>query len=92
MTYQSFYQDTKLGDVLIEKGTEIRLLIHAGHHTEVWNDTWSFNPDRFLKGSPANQNNFFVPFGYGHKICLVSEFLRNFSLSSNCFSFNMCIL
>ena len=64
-------QDTKLGDYSIEKGTEIRLLTWARHvASDTWDDTWTFNPERFLKTSEANQNNFYIPFGYGHKQCL----------------------
>lgn len=32
-------------------------------------DPRNFNPDRFLRGSNESQN-FFIPFGMGHKICL----------------------
>lgn len=38
--------------------------------SDTWNDTWTFNPNRFMKNSDANQNNLFIPFGLGHKQCL----------------------
>lgn len=63
--------DTKLGDYPIDKGTEIRIMTYASHTaSDIWNDAMTFNPDRFMKGSEAYQNNLFAPFSYGHKQCL----------------------
>lgn len=38
--------------------------------SDAWSDALTFNPDRFLKGSQDNQDNFFIPFGFAHKQCL----------------------
>ena len=63
--------NTKIGDIPIDKGTEIRLLTHAGHNAfDRWNDARTFKPERFLKNADANQDNFFIPFGLGPKQCL----------------------
>ena len=52
--------------------SEIHLITHIPHvSSDIYLDPKSFNPDRFLKGSnESKENQFFMPFGAGHKVCL----------------------
>jgi len=75
ITFQSRIasMDTELGEHLIEKGTEIRLISYIQHmSSDHYMDPRTFNPDRFLKGSNEikNEDRLFIPFGAGHKMCL----------------------
>ena len=65
-------QNVKLGDIEVEKGTEIRLINYIGHmNSDYYLDPRTFNPDRFLKSSNQSKgDSLFIPFGSGPKICL----------------------
>lgn len=66
-------ENTQLGDLPIEKGTEIRLIHYLSNlNSENWDNPLVFNPDRFMKGSGEGKEKgtLFVPFGQGHKQCL----------------------
>lgn len=72
------FQEVKLKDILIPKGTNLRIPITMMHRSsEVWGaDAHEFNPGRFSKGigGACKGPHCYMPFGMGARTCLGQNF------------------
>lgn len=57
-------------------GDNIAVAIYAIHrHRSLWEDPFTFNPDRFLPESEKNRHKFaYLPFGGGPRVCIGMRF------------------
>lgn len=77
-------EDTTIGPYKIPKGTEVLINSFTHNHKEtIWNDPWSFQPERFLTengqlvdASHPNRSKFF-PFSAGKRHCPGEVLARN---------------
>src|SRR5687768_3490065 len=64
-----------LGDVLIPRGTSLKIDIFSmHHHPDVWEEPDEFWPDRFANGEHSKIADGYMPFGSGTRICMGSKF------------------
>ncbi|KAI8527488.1 hypothetical protein RHMOL_Rhmol12G0079200 [Rhododendron molle] len=75
-------REVRLGKLIIPANTEFYLPLLALHHDpELWGqDVHLFKPERFAEGvAKATRNNItgFIPFGFGPRICVGSNFAVN---------------
>lgn len=70
-------EDLEIAGNFIPKGSEISVDIYNLHHNpEVWRDPYKFDPDRFLPGGEADnqQGVAWVPFSNGGRQCIGMNF------------------
>lgn len=70
-------EDIELAGNFIPKGTELSIDICGVHHNlDVWKDPYKFDPDRFLPGGEADNQEFaaWVPFSNGNRQCIGMNF------------------
>lgn len=70
-------EDIELAGNFIPKGTELSIDIYGVHHNlDVWKDPYKFDPDRFLPGGEADNQEFaaWVPFSNGNRQCIGMNF------------------
>jgi cytochrome P450 len=69
-------EDIVLGGKQLPKPTLIVIPMFAVHrHTRLWDEPDRFDPDRFLPEREAKYpRTQFMPFGYGHRVCIGSSF------------------
>ncbi|KAF3673147.1 putative two-component response regulator-like APRR2-like isoform X1 [Capsicum annuum] len=75
--YRSTSKSTKLGDMTIPPGVQLRVPIYLVHRNpEVWGDgALMFNPERFSEGvSKAAKEPLYFPFGWGPRMCIDNNF------------------
>ena len=59
----------------IPKNSQIMIDIHAVHHHElVWDDPFTFNPDRFADSAPPRHRAAYIPFSAGPRMCVAAHF------------------
>ncbi|GAB1607752.1 steroid 17-alpha-hydroxylase/17,20 lyase-like [Argonauta hians] len=64
-------KDTTVRGYHIPEDSMVILNIWAIHHDpKVWEDSYTFNPRRFL--DPQGQSKSYLPFGLGHRVCVGS--------------------
>ncbi|KAI9484646.1 cytochrome P450 [Zychaea mexicana] len=76
--------DTHIGHHFIPEGTPIAMELYCAHHlNKYWPNPNEFNPDRFSgkhgdggidTDSNVNNNNLYIPFGYGPRACIGMNF------------------
>ncbi|KAL3821289.1 hypothetical protein ACJIZ3_007194 [Penstemon smallii] len=70
----------KLGDMVLQRGVELSLLIGLVHHDpKIWGDDVNeFKPERFSEGilnaTKAQSSSSFIPFSLGPRICIGQNF------------------
>ncbi|XP_064474858.1 cytochrome P450 307a1-like [Ornithodoros turicata] len=70
-------KDTTLQGYRISKGTMVMFNTHdLNFSTDLWEDPWSFRPERFLNNSTVSKPAHFVPFGTGRRACLGDGLVR----------------
>lgn len=71
-------EDDVIGEEKVHAGEIIALYTYGLHRSEdFWTDPESFNPDRFSESNNHKiQNNSFIPFGKGPRLCIGSQFAQ----------------
>nr|BAR80873.1 cytochrome P450 [Ornithodoros moubata] len=70
-------KDTTLQGYCISKGTMVMFNTHdLNFSTDLWEDPWSFRPERFLSKGMLRKPAHFVPFGTGRRACLGDGLVR----------------
>lgn len=69
-------EDVSLGEVFIERGSNVYVPIYALHrHEALWDEPDRFDPDRFLpEAAKARDRYAYLPFGAGPRICIGMSF------------------
>ena len=69
-------KDTKIGDLMIKKGVNVKFPIWALHHSEdFFQDPEEFRPERFLKETKEDFHPYaYLPFGGGPRKCIGLRF------------------
>ncbi|KAI3846878.1 hypothetical protein MKX03_008471 [Papaver bracteatum] len=85
-------RQVRLGNLVLPRNTNIGFSVIAVHHVpKIWGeDVHKFKPDRFCEGiAKATNNNpmAFIPFGYGPRTCVGS----NFEMTENKISLAMIL-
>jgi len=64
--------DDRVGDLEIPKGTTVIVYVYGAHHApRYWENTESFDPERFARGSEKERTPFtHLPFGGGPRGCI----------------------
>lgn len=73
MPSASIQEDMVVAGAFLPKGAEVVLDIYNLHHNPaIWKDPYKFDPDRFLPGGEAdNQEGLaYAPFSHGQRQCL----------------------
>ncbi|CAO3618182.1 unnamed protein product [Mucor hiemalis] len=67
-------EDTYLSDTFIPKGTQVNVNVFNMHHDDnLWEDSETFNPDRFSESS-EHKPGAWIPFGNGGRKCVGMNF------------------
>ncbi|KAL6435948.1 hypothetical protein ACFW04_005653 [Cataglyphis niger] len=62
-------------DVVLEKGTKVLIPIYAIHHDPLYYKNPNvFDPNRFIDENKKNDNDTYLPFGNGPRICIGNIF------------------
>ncbi|XP_054724068.1 cytochrome P450 3A31-like [Uloborus diversus] len=71
-------QDTQVGSYTIPKNAVVQAPVWDIHHDpELWEDPWTFNPERFSPENKASIKSFsFLPFGSGPRNCIGARFAQ----------------
>ena len=69
-------KDTKIGNLMIKKGVNVKFPIWAMHHSEdLFQDPEEFRPERFMKDSKEDFHPYaYLPFGGGPRKCIGLRF------------------
>ncbi|KAI8877202.1 cytochrome P450 [Backusella circina FSU 941] len=71
-------EDSVLADTFVPKGSKVVPNIYDTHHTDrLWDEPFTFNPDRFSEENEKKSNEAWVPFAGGGRQCIGMNFSLN---------------